>query len=39
MMTSMSLGQSDVPGPEGQAAVAGIPEEDGARVSGGEKDQ
>lgn len=38
-MTGMSMGQSDVPGPEGQAAVARIPEKDGARFSGGEEDQ
>lgn len=35
----MSLGQSDVPGPEGPAAVARIPGEGGERIGGGEEDR
>lgn len=35
----MSLGQSDVPGPEGPTAVARIPGEGGARIGGGEEDR
>lgn len=35
----MSLGQSDVPGPEGPTAVARIPGEGGAGIGGGEEDR
>lgn len=39
MMTDVSLGQSDVPGPKGPAAVARIPGEGGERIGGGEEDR
>lgn len=38
-MTGVSLGQPDVPGPEGPAAVARIPGEGGERVGRGEEDR
>lgn len=39
MMTNVSLGQSDIPGPEGPAVVARIPGEGGERIGGGEEDR